>query len=249
MYVAAMVKRHFFALPKGTIVCRRDLLPYGTINAVDQILRKLVDREVVVRLANGVFVYPEPGAPLPSAREVAEAKIAAFARHRQRVFGQTPGEVLETESRTRGEEIRSSLVVSTSDVLIYEVDGCSSSFRVHSTADRPGVLVQLRRRAMRKMYLDHTVPGRAIKELWRMGRNKMTEADIRLKLEPFSRDERKFFLSAQRWMTGWMSDTVHRVSSFAATGTVQKESIQRRVYDAATKLILIPETNPLFMQA
>jgi hypothetical protein len=248
MFVAAAVKRHFFNLV-NKIVCRRDLVDYGSQNAVDSVLSKLKAKETIFCLAPGVYLYREFGHPFPSVQEVAEARIGSLARHGQMQTDQISEEHHGQCFESNGVSARNyTLVESRPGVLIYETDGCSSSFRVHPTPDRPGAVVHLRKRAARKMYLGFTASGRAIKSAWRLGKDRIAEDDIRGKLNSFTRKEKIQFQSSHRWMPGWFSDIVHRIGSFAANGLIQKEKIRQKKYTAFTKLILIPKFNPLVLQ-
>jgi hypothetical protein len=63
--------------PKGSLVLPDDYLTYGTSDAIRKALDRLQDRNVLVRVAQGIYVRPKIskliGPLLPTAEEVAEA--------------------------------------------------------------------------------------------------------------------------------------------------------------------------------
>jgi hypothetical protein len=63
--------------PRGTLVLPADFLLYGTSRAVQKSLERLEDKQVIVRVAQGIYVRPKIskliGPLTPSAEEVAEA--------------------------------------------------------------------------------------------------------------------------------------------------------------------------------
>jgi hypothetical protein len=63
--------------PKGSLVLPDDYLTYGTSDAIRKALDRLQDRNVLVRVAQGIYVRPKIskliGPMLPTAEEVAEA--------------------------------------------------------------------------------------------------------------------------------------------------------------------------------
>lgn len=63
--------------PRGSLVMPDDFLTYGSAEAVRKALGRLADKEVIVRVAHGIYVRPKIskliGQLTPSAEEVAEA--------------------------------------------------------------------------------------------------------------------------------------------------------------------------------
>ncbi|MEZ4987630.1 MAG: DUF6088 family protein [Saprospiraceae bacterium] len=63
--------------PRGTLVLPADFLLYGTSKAVQKSLERLEDKQVIIRVAQGIYVRPKIskliGPLTPSAEEVAEA--------------------------------------------------------------------------------------------------------------------------------------------------------------------------------
>lgn len=83
METMSYIRAHLQRIPQETIFSTRDFLCYGPRAAVDTALHRLVKRDVIFRLARGVFIKwskkIESGI-LPSAREVADVKARAFGK-------------------------------------------------------------------------------------------------------------------------------------------------------------------------
>lgn len=63
--------------PKGTLILPDDYMSYGASKAIQKSLERLADKQVIVRVAQGIYVRPKIskliGVLIPSAEEVAEA--------------------------------------------------------------------------------------------------------------------------------------------------------------------------------
>ncbi len=197
MWTATMIRRHFLNLAENTMVSRKELLQYGTQDAVDSALRKLLEKGVIIRMACGVYLRPHPTQPLPTADQVAQARIAAF--HRKAV----------PSARDVAQE--HGLVNAREHEIVYEVNASTSSFRIHRSSDFGACVVRLRARVARKMHLDTSAARRAIKAVWFMREENCNNDVIRRACRDFNRDDRAEFRAAHRFMPGWMSDVVHRL--------------------------------------
>jgi hypothetical protein len=75
--IEKQVEKSIKSKPKGTLVMADDYLNYGSADAIRQALGRLVNKQVIVRVAQGIYVRPKIskllGALVPSAEEVAEA--------------------------------------------------------------------------------------------------------------------------------------------------------------------------------
>jgi hypothetical protein len=194
MFVATAIRAHIWRLPEGVMFARRDLLQYGSTGAVDQTLKRLIDKKLIARLTCGTYIRPIPGAPLPSFTEIAQARITSL--------GRTGVRSAEAEARAHG------LTNDCEQVLTYEVNASSSQFNIHPFPGRPGCVVKLKSRVARKMRLDHSPAGKAIKALWHMGLE-CTPTTLDLATRNFLRSDRAEFRKSHRWMPGWLSDFVH----------------------------------------
>jgi hypothetical protein len=244
MDASSRVRRHIASLQEGDLFCRRNLLYCGNPNAVDMALNKLIQYGAIERLAYGVYWRPKPGAPAPTVEQVAEVKIAAFARTRQESSGNCLNESNQMPLLLR----RRSAESSAATLLVYEIDGVASTFRVLPTKDRPGVTVKLVKKAARKMFFDFSSAGRMIKSLWKLGKEKVSPEMLVLRQYQFSPKDRKQFHSSHHWMPGWLSRIVHQTAPSILTGAIQRESIRQGKYAVDGKLILVPRVNPLILQ-
>ena len=75
--VEKQIEKVINSKPRGTLVFPADFLLYGSSKAVQKSLERLEDKQVIVRVAQGMYVRPKIskliGALTPSAEEVAEA--------------------------------------------------------------------------------------------------------------------------------------------------------------------------------
>ena len=76
----ASLMRHFISgIKPGKLFTTRDCLPLGNRAAIDQALCRLVKRNVLVRLARGVFTRSSTE-PKPSLQEIVKLKAKSFGR-------------------------------------------------------------------------------------------------------------------------------------------------------------------------
>lgn len=75
--IEKQIEKSIKSKPRGTLVLPSDFLYYGTPKAVQKSLERLEDKEVIIRVAQGIYVRPIIskliGQLTPSAEEVAEA--------------------------------------------------------------------------------------------------------------------------------------------------------------------------------
>ena len=83
--IEKQIEKSIKSKPKGTLVLPSDYLFLGSSRAIQKSLERLADKQVIVRVAQGIYVRPKMskliGALVPTAEEVAEA-IAKRARIR-----------------------------------------------------------------------------------------------------------------------------------------------------------------------
>jgi len=195
MWTSTMVRRHFLNLAENVMVSRKELLQYGTQDAVDSVLSKLLKAGVIKRVARGIYLRPHPTLPLPTAAQIAEARIAAFYR--------TGVPAALDVAQEHG------LIDRREHEMVYEVNASTSSFMIHDSSDRGGCLVQLRARVNRKMHLNNSPARNAIKALWFMRAENCNERTIRRACQDFNSKDRAEFRTSHRFMPGWMSDIIH----------------------------------------
>lgn len=75
--IEKQIEKSIKSKPKGTLVLPDDYVSYGTSKAIQKSLERLADKQVIVRVAQGIYVRPKIskliGMLVPSAEEVAEA--------------------------------------------------------------------------------------------------------------------------------------------------------------------------------
>lgn len=204
MLTAGFVRAHFMKTPENAMVTRRDLLHYGTQDAIDSSIRQLIRKQLILRVACGVYLRPHPTEPLPTAAEIAAVRIAAF--HRTQASS-----ALDT-AKEHG------LVEAGEDDLVYEVNAATSQFRVHASRDRGCCVVYLKARVARKMQLDLTPARKAIKAIWSLGEEECSLSIIERAVRSLARPDQREFRISNRLMPGWMSDKVHKWFAQSAFG-------------------------------
>lgn len=75
--IEKQIEKSIKSKPKGTLVLPDDYVSYGASKAIQKSLERLADKQLIVRVAQGIYVRPKIskliGALVPSAEEVAEA--------------------------------------------------------------------------------------------------------------------------------------------------------------------------------
>ena len=75
--IEKQIEKSIISKPRGTLVLPSDYLFYGTSKAIQKSLERLADKQVIIRVAQGIYVRPKIskliGALVPTAEEVAEA--------------------------------------------------------------------------------------------------------------------------------------------------------------------------------
>jgi len=75
--IEKQIEKSIKSKPKGTLVLLDDYVRYGASKAIQKSLERLADKQVIVRVAQGIYVRPKIskliGALVPSAEDVAEA--------------------------------------------------------------------------------------------------------------------------------------------------------------------------------
>ena len=73
------VEKSILSKPRGTLILPSDFISFGSSDAVRKALDRLQDKEIIQRIAHGIYVRPKIskilGPLTPSAEEVADAII------------------------------------------------------------------------------------------------------------------------------------------------------------------------------
>ena len=181
----AFILNHIARLPRNTIFTTREVLRYGTRNAVDQAMFQLVRDKLVLRLARGVFVRVRGMTKTFSVKEIAEAKAKAFGKS---IF-------MHGADAAR----RIGLTKQGNEGFVYLVDGSTSSFRVGD------VVVHFKRCARRMIVLKDTGAGLAVRAMWNVG-ERITQAQIGLVKRTLDRENFDRFVAGFGLMPAWLTD-------------------------------------------
>ena len=75
--IEKQIEKSIKSKPKGTLVLPDDYVSYGASKAIQKSLERLADKQLIVRVAQGIYVRPKIskliGVVIPSAEEVAVA--------------------------------------------------------------------------------------------------------------------------------------------------------------------------------
>ncbi|MBI1270734.1 hypothetical protein GC174_09905 [bacterium] len=184
MSTAAFIKRHIFSLPSEQLFTTRELLQYGTRNAVDLTMFKLVRSGAITRITYGVFQRAPLSVSQPAIIDVARVKASAFGR---RIF--SFGDTAAFKSGMASTE------QSINKVRFY-VDGSTTSFRCGK------LTIEFRSASPRKRSLVNDRIGYLLKALWYLGPFNIDED--RLKSLRFDRIEKRVLHARGSQMPDWL---------------------------------------------
>ncbi len=182
------IRMHINALADHAVFVTRDCLIYGTRNAVDIALSRMVKSKVIMRLTNGVFLKINPllKLKLPSILEVAHIKARAFGK---KIFDH--GAQLAHKLR---------LVEQGHPGPTYITDGPTSSFLYGETR------IYFKGAAPRKVNLGGKEQGPLINALWYAGKRRVTGTTLPAATAHLGRVERHQLRKSPHLMPIWLSE-------------------------------------------
>ena len=192
MSASNMVLRFINSLPDHRIFTTREVLHFGSRNAIDVCLFKLVKDEKIRRLARGVFVRNDYPVKFFSITEIALTKAASFGK-KISIAGSEAA--IRTGLLTREEAKKESSVV-------YYTTGCSSSFR-------SGIYrVKFISACPRKNNLSVSKIGDFLRGYWYMGQGRIKAPlkELMRISKGMLRTERELLKKMIRIMPIWMAD-------------------------------------------
>ncbi len=185
MSTSSLIKKHIFRLPLGRLFTTRELVRYGSRTAVDQAIWKLVNNDVIVRLARGVFVRAGSDLRSITVTEIARVKAESFCR-RFSILGRI--------------DFKESGSASESDRAYFGVSGSTSSFKCGQ------LVVVLKRICARKFALCSSSIGQFLYALWSIGNGHagayLFKADI---LSWLGRKQRQEIRMSLHLVPGWLA--------------------------------------------
>jgi len=195
----AKIRRHIARLPQGEPFTTRDLLIYGSRQAVDQALCRLVRKEEIRRLARGVFFSPNSKCKSAfTAFEIAKLKAESFGRRIITYAGQA-AEQLGIGQRCHNE-------------FTFAINGGSSSFRFGDTT------IHFRRTSPRKMHLNDRKAGLLIRALWHLGKGACTTNVVSRAFQSLDRSGRFEITLRAAFMPYWLNNIFIRRWTTRRTG-------------------------------
>ena len=160
--------------PKGSVLFVDDFIDYGNPESVKKALLRLKEKEILVRLAHGIYLYPkidkELGILFPSTEEIAKA-IAR--RDKARIV-------------PTGVQALNKLGLSTQVPMkvVYLTDGASRTVKVGKRT------ITFKKTSPKNLLVKGEISGLAIQALKTIGQNKVDEKTIE-KIQAVLKSEKK----------------------------------------------------------
>ncbi len=162
------------AKQKGSVLFVDDFLDYGNSESVKKALLRLKEKEILVRLAHGIYFYPkidkELGILFPSTEEIA---IAIARRDKARIV-------------PTGVQALNKLGLSTQIPMkvVYLTDGAARTVKVGKRT------ITFKRTSPKNLLVKGEISGLAIQALKTIGQNKVDEKTIE-KIQSILKNEKK----------------------------------------------------------
>lgn len=199
MSTSLFVRRHIFDLSSTSLFTTRELLQYGTRNAVDLTLFKLVKEGIIHRVARGVFRRAPLTKSPPTVLEVARVKAAAFCR---KLFKYP--DIAAYEMGMSSEQPSIETCQESGKVIFYS-DGCRTSFMFGD------IEIEFKSACPRKRKLVDDRVGKFLKALWHLGPGSFEQEQF-LQIG-FDRIERRALKAQLSFMPGWIQSLFPRWKS------------------------------------
>lgn len=197
-----LVGKFIHDLKRGQIFITRECLTFGERAAVDTVLWNLVNRGVLVRLANGVFVRNDIGMKMPTLAEIVKAKARAHVRCAIPLGTQLSSEhnlvpkprrkVKNMKAKAPGEERKI--------VASYAVLGDTTTFNTMYGR------VEFRRTPARKYCLANNKFTRILAAWWASIVGQNFSRLIANHISRLGKIEKKRFKELGAWAPAWISD-------------------------------------------
>jgi len=170
------------------LIFNRTFLNYGSRNAVDVCLHRLVQAGLIRRLARGIYVRWDCKRRFTT-QDLGEAKAKHFNR------------TINTHPADKASELK--LVKRGNPDRTFHAEGRNTSFETHF-----GRIVYHATSA-RRLALKKLKTGDTINALWWLRKDVATEQHVISILKTMKRQEKEEFLWSHERMPGWLSDLVH----------------------------------------
>ena len=160
--------------PKGSVLFVDDFLDYGNPESVKKALLRLKEKEILVRLAHGIYLYPkvdkELGVLFPSTEEIAKA----IARRDKARIVLTGVQALNRLGLSTQIPMR----------VVYLTDGASRTVKVGKRT------ITFKKTSPKNLFVKGEISGLAIQALKTIGQKKTDEKTIK-KIQTILKNEKK----------------------------------------------------------
>jgi hypothetical protein len=189
MWTISFIRAHLNRIPSDAVFSTRDFLCYGNRSTVDSALHRLVKREVIIRLARGVFIKWSIKAArgnLPPAEEVARVKARGFGK--------------EIFVHKKDASAKLGLVESGNESPKFGTFGRSTSFRFGDQR------IELAHVSPKDARLGDSFIGLLIRALKDVGNHDQLSTTLMRQMAGLTRNERNNLCLSVAMMPGWLSD-------------------------------------------
>jgi len=181
--------------PRGCVLFVDDFLDYGNPESVKKALLRLKEKEILVRLAHGIYLYPkvdkELGVLFPSTEEIAKA-IAR--RDKARIF-------------PTGVQALNKLGLSTQVPMkvVYLTDGAARTVKVGKRT------ITFKKTSPKNLLLKGEISGLAIQALKNIGQNKVDEKTIENIQAILKNEKKENIINDAKLSPAWVSKILMQV--------------------------------------
>ncbi len=178
--------------PKGSIFFAKDFLEYGNVASIRKALARLTNKEFLVRLAQGIYLYPktheELGTLVPSTEKIAQA----IAR-RDNIRLATPGAVARN---------RLGLCTQVPTKAVYLTDGSTRLVKIG------GRTIKFKHTTSKNLSAKGTISGMVIQALRSIRKKHVDEETLAKIEEVLQKEEKENILHDAKLAPVWISNTL-----------------------------------------
>lgn len=200
----ATIIEYITSLPAGAWFATQQVLNFGSREAIDQTLYRLVKCGYLTRIAWGVFT-------LRIKEQIYEP--LAVAKYKAKIF--------KKKASIHGLDLAKQLGLTEAETtqLLFCVHGVSSSFQSIKRE------ITLKSLSARKIALEGTRLGETISALWFLGRDKCDEHSVKLATKALNDDELYELTQSAHRMPGWLMKLVRTTIGSQKKSNYSSESL------------------------
>jgi hypothetical protein len=182
---SAIIRELIANINLDILLSTRQFLAYGKRSAVDQFFYRMVKTGKLIRVARGIFV--KQGSRWPTVLAIAAAKAKAFGKQIVQYAGDLSAHFEITAPPAE---------------IVFAVSGSSSHF--HCSDE----VVYLKANASRKMLLDKTAFGQAVRAVWHRGKDSFDQACQSVLYQALQSFDRRQLPQHSALMPAWINDRI-----------------------------------------